>query len=253
MPTIQEIINKPQGNFKRPSVRSHRNLPTPPFVRPTKGVVHDIINLPKYCYAKPKPIVAQERVEEYLRDLKKNYDYHGIPFKQPDIIELQPKHKVPPEPERHIEYLDQVQVRLSVLKTGKVRVKMVLHGAQLYEKYYAHGKCPPIKTLTAAYKNLGYSEKFIQDFTEKYKKRVIFGKKLDKILENIFDKSVNAKKKTAAEKKKKLLDEKPEEEPEEEEDDEDEDEDGPEEDEALVADDEEEDVDEPIEEDLDLE
>ena len=237
-----------QRVFKRPLPRPSRG-PAPPFVRPTQGVVHDIINLPQNVPMKPKPLVFQERSEEYIRDLKKNYDYYGIPFKQPNITELPPKHKVTPESEKHIEYLDQVQVKLNVLKNGKVRVKMVLHGAQLYEKYYSHGKCPTIKTLTTAYKNLGYSETFIQCFTEKYKKRVAFGKKLDKILEAIFDKSVNAKKKTAIAKKKKV----PEEEPEEEEDDEDEDEDGPEEDEALVADDEEEDVEEPVEEDLDLE
>ena len=246
-----DFLNAPtkQTGFKRPSARSQRNLPTPPFVRPTKGVVHDILNLQQYCPAKPKPLVFQERSEEYLKDLKKNYDYHGIPFKQPDIIELPPKHKVTLETEKHIEYLDQVQVRLSVLKNGKVRVKTVLHGAQLHEKYYSHGKPPPIKTLTTAYKNLGYSEAFIQSFTEKHKKRVAFGKKVAVILEKIFDKSVNAKKKTAAAKKKEEVKE---EEPEEEEDEE-EDEDGPEEDEALVADDEEEDVEEPIDEDVDFE
>lgn len=249
-----DFLNAPtkQTGFKRPSVRSQHNLPTPPFVRPTKGVVHDILNLQQYCPAKPKPLVFQERSEEYLRDLKKNYDYHGIPFKQPDIFELPPKHKVTRETENHHEYLDQVQVNLGVLKNGKVRVKMVLHGAQLYEKYYSHGKVPPIKALTTAYKNLGYSEAFIQSFTEKHKKRVVFGKKVGKILDAIFDKSAAAKKKTAAAKKKEEV--KEEEDPQEEdEEEEEEDEDGPEEDEALVADDEEEDVEEPIEEDLDLE
>ena len=142
-------------------------------------------------------------------------------------------------------------MRLSVLKTGKVRVKMVMHGAQLYEKYYSQAKAPPIKTLMSAYKNLGYSEAFIQSFTEKHKKRVVFGKKVAAILEKIFDKSANAKKKTAAAKKKEEEEVK-EEEPEEE-DEEDEDEDGPEEDEALVADDEDEEVEEPIDEDVDFE
>lgn len=249
-----DFLNAPtkQTGFKRPSVCSQHNLPTPPFVRPTKGVVHDILNLRQYCPAKPKPLVFQERSEEYLRDLKKNYDYHGIPFKQPDIIELQPKHRVTPKTEKHIEYLDQVQVSLSVLKNGKVRVKMVLHGAQLYEKYYSRGKVPPIKALTTAYKNLGYSDAFIQSFVEKHKKRVVFGKKVAAILEKIFDKSANAKKKTAAAKKKKEEEEVKEEEPEEE-DEEDEDEDGPEEDEALVADDEDEEVEETVDEDVDFE
>lgn len=244
-----EFLTKPQHGFKRPQVRSQRNAPTPPFVRPTKGVVYDIINLPKFCPAKPKPLVAQERSEEYLKNLEKNYEYHGVPFRPPNITELQPKHKVLVEPEKHIEYLDQVQVNLCVLKNGKVRVKMVLHGAQLYEKYYSHGKAPPIKALTTAYKNLGYSDAFIETFVEKHKKRVVFGKKLDNVLENIFDKSVNAKKKVAPPPKKKapVDDEEEVEEPDEEEEEE---EDGPEEDEAIVADDEE-DEEEEIVEDID--
>ncbi len=248
-----EFLNAPikQNGFKRPSVRSQRNLPTPPFVRPTKGVVHDILNLQQYCPAKPKPLIFQERSEEYLRDLKKNYDYHGLPFKQPNIVELPPKHKVTRAVEKHIEYLDQVQVRLSVLKNGKVRVKMVLHGAQLYEKYYSHAKAPPIKALTSAYKNLGYSETFIQSLTEKHKKLTVFTKNAGKIIDAIFEKSAAAKKKSAAAKKKTVVEEPKEEEPEEEE--EDDDEDGPEEDEALVADDEDEEVEEPIDEDVDFE
>ena len=246
-----DFLNAPtkQTGFKRPSVRSQHNLPTPPFVRPTKGVVHDILNLQQYCPAKPKPLIFQERSEEYLRDLKKNYDHWGVPFRAPDVIELPPKHKVTPEPETHIEYLDQVQVRLSVLKNGKVRVKCVLHGAQMYEKYYSQGKSPPIKTITAAYKNLGYSEAFIETMTVKHKKRIQFGKKVGKILDTIFEKSAGAKKKKKEEPKK--VEEEPEEE--EPEDEEPEEEDGPEEDEALVADDEEEEVEEVIEEDLDLE
>ena len=237
-----DFLNKPQNGFKRPQVRFQRNAPTPPFVRPTKGVVFDIINLPKFCYAKPKPLIAQERSEEYLRNLKKNYEYHGVPFKPPNVTELVPRHKIHVEPEKHIEYLDQVQVNLSVLKNGKVRVKYVLHGAQLYEKYYSHGKAPPIKALTNAYKNLGYSDAFIESFTEKYNKRVVFGKKLGKILDNIFDKSMNTKKKVPVEDDEEV------EEPEE--DEEEEEEDGPEEDEAIVAGDEE-DEEEEIVEDID--
>ncbi len=243
--SIQEIINRHQHVFKRPLPRPPRG-PTPPFVRPTKGVVHDILNLKQYVELEPKPTVAQERTEEYFRILKKNYEDNNLVFKKPDVIESQLKHKVTSDAESHIDYLDQVQVRLSVLKTGKVRVKYVLHGAQLYEKYYAHGKTPPIKTITTAYKNLGYSESFIQSMIVKHKKRVEFGKKVGKILDTIFEKSGGAKKKKKEEVKKVVEEEEPEEEEEEEED-------GPEEDEALVADDEDEEEEEVIDEDLDLE
>ena len=230
-----------QRVFKRPLPRPSRG-PAPPFVRPTQGVVHDIINLPQNVPMKPRPTVVQDRSEEYIRLLKKNYEHWGVPFRCPEVTDMVPKHKVSPEPERHIEYVDQVQVRLSVLKTGKVRVKMVLHGAQLHEKYYSHGKRPPLKVLTAAYKNLGYSEAFIQAMTESHKKQQAYGKKLGKILDAIFEKQVKSKKKKEEPKPD-----------EEEEEVEEEEEDGPEEDEALVADDEEEEVEEEIEEDLDLE
>lgn len=234
-----EVLSKPVKveGFKRPLPRP-RYTPNAPSTEPVEGVVRDIINLPKFCPPKPRPPIFQEKSEDYIRDLKKNYEYHGIPFKQPEIFELPLKYKVSPEPEKHIEYLDQIQVKLNVLKNGKVRVKMVLHGAQLYEKYYSQGKTPPLRVLTTAYKNLGYSDEFIQAFSDKHKKRLVFGKKLDKILETIFDKSVNAKKKTENEKKKKIPKDEQDEEPDDERE-EDEDEDGPEEDEALVADDEE--------------
>jgi len=224
---IKRIINKPQNGFKRPSPRVKYNTPTPPFVRPTKGVVHDILNLPQYVEAPPKPKIYQERSAEYIRLLKKNYESYGLTPKEFDIEELPPRHKKTEEPEKHIEYLDQVQVHLNVLKNGKVRVKCVTHGAQLYDKYYSHGKAPPIKTLVAAYKNLGYSDAYIDAFSEKYKKRQVFGKKLGKILDTIFEKSANTKKKKKEPQPKKEPQE--EEEPEEEEE-----EDGPEEDEALV-------------------
>lgn len=242
--SIQEILNRHQRVFKRPLPRPPRG-PTPPFVRPTQGVVHDILSLKQYVELEPKTTVAQERTDEYFRLLKRNYEENNLVFRQPNVVESQPNHKVTPDPETHIDYLDQVQVRLSVLKTGKVRVKCVTHAAQMFDKYYSQGKAPPIKTITSAYKNLGYSEAFIKIMTEKHKKRVMYGKKVGKILDAIFEKPSGAKKK-----KKKVEEEPKDDEPE---DDEEEEEDGPEEDEALVADDEEEEEEEVIEEDIDLE
>lgn len=251
--------------FKRPGVRSQRNAPAPPFVRPTKGVVSDIINRPKYCPAKPRPFVAHENVDEFLYNLEKNYAYHGLTFRSPrnvvntvDVrvrlnvlkngtvrVDLEPRYRDTPPVEKHIEYLDDVQVHLSVLKTGKVRVKCVLHGAQLYEKYYAKAKSPPIKAIVSAYKHLGYSEAFVESFKDKHAGRLVYAKKVGQILEAIFDKSVHARPK-----KKAVAEKVPEEDSE---DDESEDEDGPEEDEAIVADDEEPEDEEPEEilEDLD--
>lgn len=249
--------------FKRPGIRSQRNAPVPPFVRPTKGVVSDIINRPKFCPARPRPVVSHENLPVYLDHLKKNYAYWGLPFKAPSTVietrnvhvglhvrtdgtvrvDLTPRFRDAPMVEKHIEYLDQVQVRLSVLKNGKVRVKCVLHGAQLYEKYWSKAKRPPIKAIVTAYTHLGYSQAFIDAFKAKHAERLVYGKKVGGILEAIFDKSIHAKRKKEEEPK--------EEDPEEDEEDEEEDP-GPEEDEAIIADDEDPEDEEPEElEDLD--
>lgn len=254
--------------FKRPLIRSQRDAPVPPFVRPTKGVVSDIINLPKRCPDRPRPVVSHENLSAHLYHLEKNNTSWGLAFKAPSTVveslrvrvnldvradgtvrvELTPRYRDTPKVERHIEYLDDVQVRLSVLKNGKVRVKCVLHGAQLYEKYYAKAKRPPIKAIVAAYTHLGYSQGFIDAFRAKHAEHLAYGKRVGAILERIFDKSIHARPK-----KKEVVPKEPEDDEEDEEEEDDEEEEGPEEDEAIIADDEDpEDDEEPEElEDLD--
>lgn len=235
---------------KRPHVRSRHTAPPMSIKNHVHKVVFDIINPVRIVDTKPKAIIYQERTEQYFRLLEKNNKYYNIPFTTPAITELTFVPKPIIIPEKHIDYLDQVQVGLSVLKNGKVRIKLVLHQAQLYEKYYSHAKPPPIKTIINTYTNLGYTDAFIQSFTEKHEKRKVFREKMDKVLEKIFAKPVRAKKKPAAPKSKKVVvvveadgdvDEEIVEDVEEEE----EEEDGPEEDEAIVADDEDDEEEDP--------
>ena len=111
----------------------------------------------------------------------------GIPFKKPYVEEMPPYEKVDDSIETHIEHLDQIVVKLNVLKSGKVRVKVSPQMAILNEKYYSKYKPPPIKSITSALKAIGYSQEFMDSMMVKYKKRNALIEKKWKILEKIFD------------------------------------------------------------------
>ena len=185
-----------------------------------------------------KPFYVQNK-KDYLESLERNCKEMGIPFKKPYVEEIPLYEKVDDSIETHIEHLDQIVVNLNVLKSGKVRVKVLPQMAILNEKYYSKYKPPPIKSITSALKAIGYSQEFMDSMMVKYKKRNELIEKKWKILEKIFDTPS-----TASRNKKKKADKKVEaeaetevveyEDPEEEKKDDDE----PEEDEAIVVDDE---------------
>lgn len=194
-----------------------------------------------------KPFYVQNK-KDYLESLERNCKEMGIPFKKPYVEEIPPYEKVDDSIETHIEYLDQIVVNLNVLKSGKVRVKVLPQMAVLNEKYYSKYKPPPIKSITSALKSLGYSQEFMESMMVKYKKRNALIEKKWKILEKRFDAPS-----TATRNKKKKADKKAEaetevvddEDPEEEKKDDDE----PEEDEAIVVDEDDEEEEEVVEDD----
>jgi len=195
-----------------------------------------------------KPFYVQNK-KDYLESLERNCKEMGIPFKKPYVEEMPPYEKVDDSIETHIEYLDQIVVNLNVLKSGKVRVKVLPQMAVLNEKYYSKYKPPPIKSITSALKSLRYSQEFIDSMMVKYKKRNALIEKKWKILEKRFDAPS-----TASRNKKKKADKKAEAETEvvvEDEDHEEEkkDEDEPEEDEAIVVDEDDEEEEEEVVED----
>lgn len=195
-----------------------------------------------------KPFYVQNK-KDYLESLERNCKEMGIPFKKPYVEEMPPYEKVDDSIETHIEYLDQIVVNLNVLKSGKVRVKVLPQMAVLNEKYYSKYKPPPIKSITSALKSLRYSQEFIDSMMVKYKKRNALIEKKWKILEKRFDAPS-----TASRNKKKKADKKAEAETEvvvEDEDHEEEkkDEDEPEEDEAIVVDEDDEEEEEVVEDD----
>ena len=185
-----------------------------------------------------KPFYVQNK-KDYLESLERNCKEMGIPFKKPYVEEIPPYEKVNDSIETHIEHLDQIIVNLNVLKSGKVRVKVLPHMAVLNEKYYSKYKIPPIKSISSALKAIGYSQEFIDSMMVKYKKRNALIEKKWKILEKRFDapstaqkkKQKKADKKAEAEAETEVVED---EDPEEEKKGDDE----PEEDEAIVMDEE---------------
>ena len=186
-----------------------------------------------------KPFYVQNK-KDYLESLERNCREIGIPFKKPNVEEIPIPKNIDSYVEQHIDNLDQIVVHLNVLKSGKIRIKVIPHMAVLNEKYYSKYKIPPIKSITSALKALGYSQEFMDSMMVKYKKRNELIEKKWKILKKRFDAPS-----TASRNKKKKADKKAEaeaeaetevvvedEDPEEEKKDDDE----PEEDEAIVVD-----------------
>lgn len=186
-----------------------------------------------------KPFYVQNK-KDYLESLERNCREMGIPFKKPNVEEIPVPKKINSYVEKHIDNLDQIVVHLNVLKSGKIRIKVIPHMAVLNEKYYSKYKIPPIKSITSALKALGYSQEFMDSMMEKYKKRNELIEKKWKILEKIFDapSTASRNKKKKADKKAEAAEAEAEAETEVVEDEDPEDDDEPEEDEAIVVDDE---------------
>lgn len=140
--------------------------------------------------------------EDYLKALKKNHEQLGIPYVEPNLPNATPY--VPPTQniEPDIKYGDRVEVKLRVLKSGIVRVKVISAIADMYDKYYRHARLPPIKLIIQAYKSHGFSDEFIQKIKDSHEKKMKFAKKVPAILVKIFEKEPVKKTKKKKEEKK---------------------------------------------------
>ena len=228
--------------YRRPAPR--QKIHTASLVRPTKDDVRRILKIvPREEREEPSKVFSVQNSELYLKLIKRNYEYYELEFKKPEVVELI---YIPPPVkviERHFEYPDNVMVKLNVLKSGKVRIKLFSHVAQLWEKYNSKGKIPPHKMLVSAYKSMGYSEAFINKMNKSFERKKVLEIKYEKMIQNIFERP-STKKKAPAKKKKK--EEEPEEKPDDTVEEEPDDDDvTPEEDEAIEVDnDDDDDVDE---------
>lgn len=147
----------------------------------------------------------------YLKALKENNKRLGIPYVEPQLPQPTPHQEPTRSNEPELVYGDRVGVTLRILKNGIVRVKVSGAIATMYEKYYRHGVQPPFKTVLQAYKSHGFSSQFLEKIKKSHEKKMIFAKKVPKILEKIFEKEpVKKVKKKKDEEKVEDIDEEPE-------------------------------------------
>ena len=196
--------------YKPPSKR----VRCPPPIRvgkPSKGTfLYNILNSAPTTHFtfKKQPIYHQDR---YLKALERNHKNLGIPYVKPELPEAtsyqEPHHVKEPE----LIYGDRIQVNMRILKSGIVRIKVNCAIAMMYEKYYRQGVHPPFKTILQAYKSHGFSEEFLERIKVSHDKKLIFAKKVPKILEKIFEKEpVKKVKKKKDEEKTEEIDDEPE-------------------------------------------
>lgn len=133
--------------------------------------------------------------EAYLKLLKQNYEDYGLVFKDPNIPDYV-EHVTPPiEQEPTLTYSDWVYMKLRILKSGVVRIKLETSFASMDEKYYSKNKTPPLKVIMQAYKSMDFSDKFLENLKNKYEKKVLFAKKVGPAIDAIFNKEPVVKKK----------------------------------------------------------
>lgn len=232
--------------FKKPGVTNLQKPATAPFVKPTEGVLGKIANPTCYQQLVKDKSFSVQNSDKYLKALEKNYEYYGVSFKKPDVSESTKKYRDVAEPENHFTYPDVIPVKLNVLKSGKIRIKIMYHMAQMWEKYGCNSR-PSHKTMVSVYKHMGYSTEFIDKMNKSNERKKVLKTKYEKMIEKIFDKPT--KKKVAPPPKKKEPDE--EDEIREEDEEEEKDENEPEEDEAIIVDEDDDDGDY-VEDDVEL-
>lgn len=172
--------------YKRPPLRV-REAPKA-STRPLPGSFLDaIVNPPPTVHHKHTVTPVYQK-EAYLSLLKRNCKDLGIEYKEPQV----PDYAEPPKLERVVEpnliYSDQVYLKLRILKSGIVRVKLDASFATLYEKFYINCKQPPVKSVIQAYKSIGFSDEFLESIKIKHAKRIEHAKKVGPAIDNIFNK-----------------------------------------------------------------
>jgi hypothetical protein len=163
----------------------------------------------------PPPTVHCERVkapiyqkEAYLSLLKRSYEDAGLEYKEPDIPDYVPSEEVVKTKEPHLAFSDQVYMKVRILKSGIIRIKLDTSFVTLYEKYYSHCKHPPMKSVIQTYKSLGFSHEFLEKTKIKFSKFAEHKKKVQEKIDSIFNKEPAKKPK----KEKRKEEEEPEEE-----------------------------------------
>jgi hypothetical protein len=172
--------------YKRPPLRVKEE----PRIssRPKPGTFLDkIVNPPPTVrYVQKKYPVYQK--DTYLALLKRNCIELGLEYKEPDIPNYVPPQRPKPVEQPQLTFSDKVYMKVRILKSGIIRVKLDTSFAILYEKYYSKQKQPPMKSLIQAYKSIGFTPEFLEKIKTKFSKFAEHKKKVEKMIDEIFNK-----------------------------------------------------------------
>ena len=174
--------------YKRPALRPS----VPPKIHTPVRVEEGSFLHKLFCQPSVKPVTRVKQPvyqkDVYLSLLKKNYEEYGLEYKEPDIPDYVP----PPRPEKieepELTHVDRVYMKVRILKSGIIRIKLDASFYNLYERYYSKNKIPPIKTVVQAYKSMGFSDNFLQKIKKNYDKNITFMKKVSPKIDAIFNK-----------------------------------------------------------------
>ena len=92
------------------------------------------------------------------------------------------------EKEPFIPYADHIQVTMTILKSGKVKIKTNPCMYDMHEKYWKNGDHPPQKTMIKNLKSLGFSERFIKKVENNYKRIPAKTAAFEKCIDSVFNK-----------------------------------------------------------------
>mgnify|MGYP007043423312 CR=1 FL=1 len=174
--------------YKRPLPRIKNDTDVHHSVKIAEGsFLYGLMNPePTTCFKFYKGPVYKK--EDYLRNLKKHYEFLGLKYVEPtlpDSTEIQEPYMMK---EPVLGYADTVYVKMRVLKSGIVRIKLDASIATLHEKYYSRGNRPPVKNIIQAYKSTGFSDGFLEKIKMSFAKKVREQKRVEKIIDKIFNK-----------------------------------------------------------------
>ena len=196
--------------------------------------LHGLINSGPTTFYKYEPAPVYKE-EDYLKMLKRNNETLGIPYKDPQLPKCENPVKPEPKKEPELTFCDRVYVKMKILKSGIVRIKLDTSIATLHEKYYSKAKRPPMKIIVQAYKSMGFSREFLEKIKKGFAKNDEQQKRVEKLIDKIFNKE--PVKKIKRKKKEEVVEEEKEEvedeEPPEDDDEEEEDDDAPDEDDGM--------------------
>ena len=133
----------------------------------------------------PAPVYKEE---DYLKTLKKNNEEMGISYKDPQLPKYEIVVKPEPKKEPELTFSDRIYVKMKILKSGIVRIKMDASIASLHEKYYKKALRPPMKSILSAYKSMGFSPQFLEKIKNSFAWKLKEQKRIEKVIDNIFNK-----------------------------------------------------------------